>query len=556
MPPKGKAAAAPVAAEVPDGYIAYEPTKHSLVVDAASMAALPFDTTESGTQFFRALLLPRGKSVHVPNAPGKYLVMGSYQILLAPMMVHFESTTQKKPELLLYFEDFGMCSEKLNGISVVTLQPPFKLSKNTYKGKNHRRWTPLENVVGFSAVAMNTTPFSTDLTPTLTAIEPYKSLKLTSRSHVTKYIQQPLDRRVGILAEHCKAEIAAECSDLEKAGDRSGAEKARNNFQLSLDGMLVRIRAWPPSAYNAPLTARIMVFSEGGASEERPEWLASPLRQSMEAGSAQLIQTSLRRKCEAPPPRSPRAPGGSKDPLPEEAVEEQEGGAPGSALQRRGSSRSSAIVGDSDDDLQGAENSAPSTEPPAKRVRTQTAHYDAAAEEARSKGDRAPPPSCLSKAEQRRKKLTDAALKKSQAELNKSLGLKPDGTPYVRNTACGGGYLKRELPPAAAAAAAAAAAKATNLVAKNSEQLLRELSDLKATLKVRDGEISQLKLALQATETAKTAAVDSAKAQLMMDYSEKMSEQFQKGAAFASQVATGKPFTFTPATGSSSGTPG
>ena len=71
------------------------------VLDVRALCGLPQDSEEGGAIAFRALLMPKGKTLHIPDEPGCYATLGPWRMQSALALVHFVAATNRKPELLL-----------------------------------------------------------------------------------------------------------------------------------------------------------------------------------------------------------------------------------------------------------------------------------------------------------------------------------------------------------------------------------------------------------------------------------------------------------------------
>ena len=104
------------------------------VLDTRALCALPMDADDDGAMAFRAFLLPKGKTLHVPDEPGCYATLGPWHTQIALSMVHFVKATSRKPELLLAFIDHGMLSNgKATGMFVSSLQLPLQKKRNVFE---------------------------------------------------------------------------------------------------------------------------------------------------------------------------------------------------------------------------------------------------------------------------------------------------------------------------------------------------------------------------------------------------------------------------------------
>ena len=115
------------------------------------MCGLPQDQEEDGVTAFRALLLPKGKTLHVPDEPGCYATLGPWRMQSALSRVHFVTATSRKPELLLAFVDYGMLSNGAStGMFVMSLQLPLQKKLNVFE--ETPRFTKIADVCGFTSI--------------------------------------------------------------------------------------------------------------------------------------------------------------------------------------------------------------------------------------------------------------------------------------------------------------------------------------------------------------------------------------------------------------------
>lgn len=127
-----------------------------VVLDVKSLCGLPWDAEQDGVHTFRALFFPKGKVIHVPDMPGRYVVDGNWKRQEALVVVHFVEATKRLPELLLSFVDHGMASELQAGISVETLKLPLLIKKDTYESS--LKVAPLDDVAGFTPISIGQAP--------------------------------------------------------------------------------------------------------------------------------------------------------------------------------------------------------------------------------------------------------------------------------------------------------------------------------------------------------------------------------------------------------------
>eukprot|EP00966_Prymnesium_polylepis_P144183 3328742-Prymnesium_polylepis.1 len=120
------------------------------VLDVRALCGLPHDPEEDGAVAFRALLLPKGKTLHVPDEPGCYATLGPWRMQSALALVHFVSATNRKPKLLLAFVDYGMLSNGTStGMFVMSLQLPLQKKGNVFE--ETPRFTKVADVCGFTS---------------------------------------------------------------------------------------------------------------------------------------------------------------------------------------------------------------------------------------------------------------------------------------------------------------------------------------------------------------------------------------------------------------------
>ena len=530
-----------------DGFKACTPGTHELIVDPKGWCSIPFDTSEDGFKSFRVLIVPRGKTTHVPGVPGRYALMGTYQTIVAPVLVHFTEASGRKPELVTSFTDFAIGNDELSGVAANTLELPLKQGHNKYRASQNV--TNLENVIGFSPVP-NVAPYTVDLEPTFKANAIYSRLKILKPADVVKFIDTALAERVERLFKHAADELEQYLSDIAKAGSRT-AEIQRGLYQAKLTKLKELIGKLPPQAYDARLHTRFTVIGEDAA---RPEWMASPLRTTMQEGGAQLIRTRLQKAAaaaaEISPPRPRRLPGtdaaqeaeAAAEEEAEEGEEEEATLPPHQARSTVASPLQLVLEDDGGEEAAGLVDDPPSVRAGKKRLRTTADRYappaPAAEKKAKVAGGKAKAKAALSKEELTQQRESEKIQRERMREHNVALGLKADGTAWKR----GGAYQKHVLPKAKQEAAKVAFTGATAGANAERDRLLVENSKLRAELAVKAGRVQELEAQVKTHD----AALTSARASVHMSYITKMEEQFHKGAAFASQVASGQIYTYTP----------
>ena len=143
----------------------FDPETTEAVLDVRALCQLPVDPDEDGVHSFRALLLAKGKTVHVPDEPGCYAMSAPWRIHTCLGLVHFHASTKREDELLLSFVDYGMVSSSMTGIYVETLQLPLQKQRNIYE--ETARFTSIKDVIGFSNINPRAQPWCALLKPAL-----------------------------------------------------------------------------------------------------------------------------------------------------------------------------------------------------------------------------------------------------------------------------------------------------------------------------------------------------------------------------------------------------
>ena len=520
--------------------------QHELIIDPKLMCSIPYDANNDGVKSFRAFVVPKGKCVHHPHQPGRYVVFGTMTEAVAPCLVHFAASTLRKPELVLSFVDYGFSSSSLEGISVETLPLPLMIKANTYQ--KHASVTAMERVAGFSPLP-DGAPYSIQLAPTLRVNAPYRLLNIENAAGVSLLMKKPLEDQLQRLETIARTLMDKECSETAKSGDQRGANKARAGQEAHMKFLMSKLQLLPPSAYDVPVDERFLTLEQRPDQEEAPAFMTSPLRQQLHDGGAMLLRTRL---VPAAPKNSAEA-GRSTSPI--AAARDEQEDAPGTAR----SSPSSLELSDDDDDdderLQNwrrgsaskvshgdrlADDDSPERGQQNKRQRKQTDLYQppAAGQSNKAAGKApaaAPKPSQVEKA-------AEKATKIQQQQIHAGLGLKPDGKPYIR-----GPYKKgdKSLPKVAAAAAQRehlAPSAAPGAAAADAS----EISRLKASLLEFGTTIAQLRAEVAEKDAAIAMAVKEAVVAVHQEYVQKMEDKFMQGVACASRIANGGVFTWQP----------
>ena len=100
--------------------------KQCLIIDFKSLCAsgIPFDPESNGVRALRAIVFKRGMGTFYPDDHSKLVIAGEYFVVSSLTLVHFDTATQREPELLLNFVDFGLLNSAVSGVSVETLALP------------------------------------------------------------------------------------------------------------------------------------------------------------------------------------------------------------------------------------------------------------------------------------------------------------------------------------------------------------------------------------------------------------------------------------------------
>lgn len=298
--------------------VEYDHGKHCLIPDWAGLCHVPFDPEGEGLKTFRALLVPKGKVLHLEDVRGQYLVDGDWQVVRALQLVHFAPTTARKPEFLLCFMDFSAISNSASGMYVETLQLPLQVKKNVYQST--AKISTIADVVGFSTVPEKQLPWIAHMKPTLSKIEMLNVHGIYNSSTLEEYLGKPLEGRLEIILKQTNAALTSEVSDILKQDARLG-ERQRAQFQARVDKIREQLVALPLSAYDLELSCRVHSLEGVSAGVKTPH------RQQVSQGTA---EAALTRVAEMRPiaidvdhsPPSPTSP----VPPPEGMGEEGEGG--------------------------------------------------------------------------------------------------------------------------------------------------------------------------------------------------------------------------------------
>ena len=228
-----------------------------VVLDVKSLCGLPWDAEQDGVHAFRALFFPKGKVIHVPDMPGRYVVDGNWKRQEALVVVHFVEATKRLPELLLSFVDHGMASELQAGISVETLKLPLLIKKDTYESS--LKVAPLDDVAGFTPISIGQAPWSIHLPKTLSNLPRFKQLKISRPSEMDAYMKSPLSSRVEALVQMAQAQIDQELK-VAMRQDAGVAQRRKAALNAKLNAMQATIQE-RSEAYEPRLTERIFTLA-------------------------------------------------------------------------------------------------------------------------------------------------------------------------------------------------------------------------------------------------------------------------------------------------------
>ena len=292
MPPPAAAApaAAPAAADLAsaDIKIPFDHNTHECVADIRALARLPADPDDEGVAFFRAFLLPKGHTVHVPDEPGCYACYGRATLKLTLCLVHFVESTKRKDELLLAFVDYAMVSNTMTGMYVMSLHLPLMKARNVYE--DTPRYTSMKDVAGFSPIDAHAQPWCAMLQPALEKQLIFKEHGVYKAGDVYTYMKGPLSTRLQKLQAMATAEIDTLVSDLARQ-DKRAAERAKAKFTGRLEATMKFFNDLDPEKYGRADRDRLIKLNDDTTGVQ---WLKTPLRKTMKKGDATLVSTSLR----------------------------------------------------------------------------------------------------------------------------------------------------------------------------------------------------------------------------------------------------------------------
>ena len=275
-----------------------------LVPDLRSICGLPANPDEDGLLTFRALVLPKGKTLHVPDEPGCYATVGPWRTQIALSLVHFVESTKRKAELLLAFADFGMLSNVAKGVFMMSLQLPLAKARNIFE--ETPRITTINDVSGFTSINVAEQPWATLLPKALERHTIFAKPQVFSPAAIIGHMKKPLAARLKVLADITRLAIADEVKDLARQ-DKRLAEKQKGLFEARLQRTMDKLNHLPPQKYDRRTEERILTVS---ADMTGADWLQTPQRAQLQAGTAEFRATSaaVRRLHHSPSPPKAAAP--------------------------------------------------------------------------------------------------------------------------------------------------------------------------------------------------------------------------------------------------------
>jgi hypothetical protein len=502
-----------VAAKEPE--VAFDASSQEISIDFRACSQLPFDPDTGGVKAFRAIVFPKGKGVHVPKQAGRMVIAGEWAKQEALCLVHFVPSTQREPELLINFVDYGYANPTMNGVSVESLQLPLAVKKHVYQ--DTPRMTRIENVCGFTPIDASKAPWSIHLKPCLQKLPQFKTLGISSPKDISTWLKSEImELRVRKLESMARSALDEEMKSLMRQ-DKSQGEKQKTIFESKLSTILSAIAALPPSSYDTSLKNRITILRE---TDEQPEWLRSPEQRALKDGTSAFVKTRLlgggaetlaaqdATRVEALPFAVEGLDGLDDEPPAAAAAATAEGGAE--------TVEASAVA------LSDGDNSDMDEMPiglPMKRSRSATKPFVAGAASAV-------------------KKLKGGA---KRAASTPDLGINPrTNKPYVR-----GAYNTKPSAEKTGVDALKQEAKLKKKQAQDSAATLAqadEIRRLKSDLKDSRLEVARLTEALAAAKSATALEVAKVRAEVKADMQSDMMVQFQRGLAAGASLSQGKPF--------------
>lgn len=283
-------AAAPAPAAVSEKRIQhpFDPATHDCVLDVRALCRLPANADEDGVHALRALILEKGKTVHVPDEPGRYATSAPHRTQTALCLVHFSPETKRADELMLSFVDYGMLSSQATGVYVESLQLPLQKARNIYE--ETPRFTTIKDVCGFTNINAKSQPWCTLLKPAIERQQMLASIEVFNSLDVIQLLRKPLRVRLKQLETNGREAIAKMVEDLARQ-DKRAAERQKGTFESRFAATLKFFQDLQPNKYDIPMSQRILEVKGG---MDGVQWLNTPLRAKIDGGTAQLVATNRR----------------------------------------------------------------------------------------------------------------------------------------------------------------------------------------------------------------------------------------------------------------------
>ena len=486
-------------AEDAEPRLAFDAATMECVLDVRALCSLPQDSDEDGAMSFRALLLPKGKTVHVPDEPGCYATLGPWHTQIALSLVHFVPATARKPELLLSFVDYGMLNDNATGIFVMSLQLPLQKSRNVFE--ETPRFTKISDVCGFSPIEVKEQPWCSLLQPALKRQSIYEDQHLYTPADIVQHLRIPLATRLEGLDTVAREGIAAKVAGLSRQ-DKRQAEKAKARMEAQLDKALQFLRGLPPKKYDRRMNERIILVKPDVA--DGPAWLTTPQRAELESGAAECKPTARAVRRLAP-----------AEPAQVEAAAAAPAAPPAATAAEVPVLRAFPAVTDPTSDSE-TERSEPG-EPPIrlqsvkdKRTRKATAHFEP------------------------EKQAQPKKAKASTAAELKAAGINPrTKEPYKRG---GKGYNSK---PKSDAASVLAAVNSANKHSEKAAVARETVATLKGQIATLTAQLAAAKAALEASEQSKQIAIDKAKADAAAGHGAELLARYKEGIRDGASLANG-----------------
>lgn len=274
--------------------IEFNAAEHELVVDIKALCAIPFDSEASAVESLRAFRFAKGKAMHGPEA-GSYAVAGEYSVLNTFVLVHFQPSKKRKPELVLSFADYGMASATMTGQYICSLALPLMKRKNFYE--NTIRYTSVVEIAGFSQINEGQAPWSIHLAPALQKLGgPHCTFKLFKSAEVQAYVEKPLVEKIKDCHSLAKESLSAHLEGLRRQ-DKNLAEKQGAVYNSQLQKTVDWLMGLPPPSYDVPLSTRLITVNEEGVAARPDSWVTPSKAGSLVAAEVQSTRFERTAKC-------------------------------------------------------------------------------------------------------------------------------------------------------------------------------------------------------------------------------------------------------------------